>query len=507
MKVLLIRPRPDPDSIGLQSFMMCEPLELEYAAAYLGRFGHQVTILDMVLERAPLEDLLRDHAPDVVGVTGYLNHVGVMKDYARRIKRHDSRCWVVVGGVHAEVEPEVFEDPDIDYVLHSDALESMRALLDGKRIGDFLPVQAARGCVHCCRFCTIYCIYRGRYFRRPVSEIIRDIRHVKSLGFRKFLLLDDNIMSDRDFMLGLCREIQKLDMRWMSQCVIDIGRDKELLAAARDSGCTLLSFGLESISRQSLEDINKGWARPEQYAGLIETITAAGIDVASEMIVGVDSDTLESLRATIDFVASTRIVAPKFYLMTPNAASGRTTGGWTPWVSGLASASSCSFWSPARLASRLYNSLVTLDQSVQAQWAQVENVYQRRADLVPNLVETVKGAAAFETGHLHGSRRGSRQGRPGERRRHCEQPRGLRQVSAGSGRPLLRALSPHGGRGAISRPEGHPEFPGPPGPAGRDREPDHGGAHAFHPGGPGLQHEAHELPHGAHRRVLRRPFQ
>ncbi len=43
-----------------------------------------------------------------------------------------------------------------------------------------------------------------------------------------------------------------------------------------------------------------------------------------------------------------------------------------------------------------YNRLVGLDQAVQAQWAQVENVYQRRADLVPNLVETVKGAAAFE---------------------------------------------------------------------------------------------------------------
>ena len=43
-----------------------------------------------------------------------------------------------------------------------------------------------------------------------------------------------------------------------------------------------------------------------------------------------------------------------------------------------------------------YNSLVALDQAVLAQWGQVENVYQRRADLVPNLVETVKGAAAFE---------------------------------------------------------------------------------------------------------------
>jgi LemA protein len=43
-----------------------------------------------------------------------------------------------------------------------------------------------------------------------------------------------------------------------------------------------------------------------------------------------------------------------------------------------------------------YNSLVQLDQGVRAQWGQVQNVYQRRADLVPNLVETVKGAAAFE---------------------------------------------------------------------------------------------------------------
>ena len=43
-----------------------------------------------------------------------------------------------------------------------------------------------------------------------------------------------------------------------------------------------------------------------------------------------------------------------------------------------------------------YNKLVGLDQGVQGQWAQVENAYQRRADLVPNLVETVKGAAKFE---------------------------------------------------------------------------------------------------------------
>jgi LemA protein len=43
-----------------------------------------------------------------------------------------------------------------------------------------------------------------------------------------------------------------------------------------------------------------------------------------------------------------------------------------------------------------YNRLVALEEGVDAAWAQVENVYQRRADLIPNLVETVKGARDFE---------------------------------------------------------------------------------------------------------------
>ena len=55
----------------------------------------------------------------------------------------------------------------------------------------------------------------------------------------------------------------------------------------------------------------------------------------------------------------------------------------------------CALW-----VSSIFNRLVTLQQGTDAAWAQVQNVYQRRADLVPNLVNTVSGAANFEKSTL-----------------------------------------------------------------------------------------------------------
>lgn len=50
--------------------------------------------------------------------------------------------------------------------------------------------------------------------------------------------------------------------------------------------------------------------------------------------------------------------------------------------------------------SRIYNGMVTMQESVTSQWGNVETQYQRRADLIPNFVNTVKGAAEFEQSTL-----------------------------------------------------------------------------------------------------------
>lgn len=190
-------------------------------------------------------------------------------------------------------------------------------LIVNKRIGDFLPVQAGRGCPNNCSFCSVYCLYRGRYLKRPLEEVLRDVRQVQDLGFKKFLLLDDNIGADRGYLLALCEGLRPLGMQWLSQCDISVGRDPALLAAMAGAGCIALSFGLESLSEQSLQGMDKAWAVPAEYPALLAAVRRAGIDLSTEMVVGGEGDTLASIRATARFIEENRVVVPRFYILTP----------------------------------------------------------------------------------------------------------------------------------------------------------------------------------------------
>ena len=116
-----------------------------------------------------------------------------------------------------------------------------------------------------------------------------------------------------------------------------------------------------------------------------------------------------------------------------------------------------------------YNSLVGLGQAVDAQWAQVENQYQRRADLIPNLVDTVQGAANFEKSTLEAvvqARASVGSINPAE---PAERPGGHGPLPAGAGRAVERAVAPAGRGRALSRAEGEPELPRPAGGSSRAR--------------------------------------
>lgn len=289
------------------------------------------------------EKIPYDTDADVIGIGGVGHAARRAKDIATEFKKRGKI--VFMGGPMVSLVPELAKEY-CDAVMIGDSEETIKELCHDiehgtlkpfyekpitslstplprydlvlkKRIGDFLPVQAGRGCPNTCSFCTISCLFKGRYIRRDIDEVIRDIKYVKSLGFKKFLLVDDNIIADPEYMLELCRRIKPLKMKWMSQCAIQIADNLELLKAVAESGCYVLSFGLESINPEALKSVNKTWCDPREYPRILKTMNDAGIEIASEMIVGLDTDTPESLRATAEFIEKSSIIAPKFYCLTP----------------------------------------------------------------------------------------------------------------------------------------------------------------------------------------------
>jgi len=190
-------------------------------------------------------------------------------------------------------------------------------LLTQKRIGSMLPVQAGRGCTFTCSFCSIACLYKGKYIFRPVDEVIRDIKEVKRLGFNRFYLIDDNIVSNPKYLKELCLKITPLKMNWASQCAIHLAKNAELLKIVRDSGCDLMSFGVESIQQDAIDSLDKPWLKANEHEQNIKILSESGIIVSTEMIVGTDFDTEESIRETYQFVYRNRIPIPRFYILTP----------------------------------------------------------------------------------------------------------------------------------------------------------------------------------------------
>jgi radical SAM domain protein len=115
--------------------MICEPLELEYLVGNIDKAKASVKIIDMILEKKPIEFFINKYRPHIVGMTAYITHVGAVKEMARKIKRLSNKTITVVGGVHAEVVPEDFRSKYIDYIICSNPVETFNKIIDRVRAG------------------------------------------------------------------------------------------------------------------------------------------------------------------------------------------------------------------------------------------------------------------------------------------------------------------------------------------------------------------------------------
>ena len=282
MKILFVRPRPSPETIGLQHVMIVEPLELEVLAALVGP-GDTPVILDMILEKRSFSSLLRREHPDVLCVTGYITHVGIMLEYCAIARTLNPQIRTVVGGVHCEVCPGDLDHPAVDFRVVRNAavvfpllLRHIRGeggipqgvLVPGERVDpaslppfDFaapLPLRSlteryrnryfyifhdrvallktAFGCPYKCTFCFCRAITQGRYAERPLEDVMTELEAIRE---REVYIVDDDFLVDRARVLAFIGENRRrgLDKQYLLYGRADfIARNPDVIRAFRSSG-------------------------------------------------------------------------------------------------------------------------------------------------------------------------------------------------------------------------------------------------------------------------------
>ena len=303
MKILLVRPKPHKDTIGLQHVMICEPLELEYLISNIPddiKSETQAEILDMILEKDSFEDIVTKKKPEFIVFTGYITHVGIIKKMAEAAKNMLPSVKTGVGGVHAEVVPEDFSSEYIDFIYNRNGIDNfnltLRGLINKKSLEEINKeintgdkrstfdykypdrkavkkyrkkyyymfhnpcalIKTSFGCPYNCSFCFCKEITGGRYYTREIKDIIKELASIEE---EEVYIVDDDFLYDRNRLKNFIAELKanKINKKFLVYGRADfIAQNKDIIKELKTVGLQAVIVGIESVRSGDLEDYKKG---------------------------------------------------------------------------------------------------------------------------------------------------------------------------------------------------------------------------------------------------------
>ncbi len=347
MRILLVRPKPDKETIGLQSVMVCEPLELMTLASVLIKNNHVVEIADMILDKRSFEKVLNDFKPEIVGITGYISHINVIKKYANDVKiwsnqnsnqnnnpniskdnnqqmnnqnqfktsnqinnnnqNENENCKVLVGGVHAEVCPEDFKDQNIDLVCKS-ALDLYK-YTKCEDLTDTLPlrdlplkyrkhyyylfhqdcalIKTSFGCPYKCNFC--FCKEIAPYNAREIDKVIEELKTIEQ---EQVYIVDDDFLFNRSRLLEFAQKLKdnKIYKKYLVYGRADfVAQNADVLEILKNVGLQAVIVGIEAASQEELDGYNKK-SDINDNINAIKVLKKLEIECYATVILGVDWD-------------------------------------------------------------------------------------------------------------------------------------------------------------------------------------------------------------------------
>jgi radical SAM superfamily enzyme YgiQ (UPF0313 family) len=176
--------------------------------------------------------------------------------------------------------------------------------------------ETVRGCPFGCNFCSAS-QYNGKKYRyKPVQTIVCEVEAWKRRSRLSFFA-DLNIVSDFDKAKEVLSALQPYKLSWLGNASINVVDDEELLKLLKLSGCSVLGIGMESISSQSLTEMNKKHNIKYDFKEVVRRLHEYNIDVFGNFIFGLDTDTLDTFEKTAAFAVEADIDFPIFQIMVP----------------------------------------------------------------------------------------------------------------------------------------------------------------------------------------------
>ncbi len=319
------------------------PLSIFYLAGLTPR-EHHVNVVDESVQPPGFDDPV-----DLVAITSTTFAIKRAYQIADEFRRR--KVPVVMGGIHAtmlpaealghvdavvlgeaeDMWPKVladFQQGSLQRIYRGTRRESLENLpfprfdlLDHSkyirlpfRRSPIIPIQTARGCPHLCDFCSVSKFWGRRLRFRPVENVVAEIR---SSGADTFFFTDDNFVAHTNRTLELAEALTPMNIRYICQIDSLAHRKPEVIRSIARSGCFLAFVGFESLSAKTLNNTNKAFNNPAQYADLIEILHKHGINLYASFIMGFEHDDPESALATVNFLINQKVSLASFFRLTP----------------------------------------------------------------------------------------------------------------------------------------------------------------------------------------------
>jgi radical SAM superfamily enzyme YgiQ (UPF0313 family) len=187
-----------------------------------------------------------------------------------------------------------------------------RDVMNLRRYAPVNTIMASRGCCNSCSFCAISKL--STYKCRNIDAVIDELRALKR---GSVIFFDPNFFCNRSYVLELMRRMEPLKLHWAACATVDIYQDAELLKAAKNSGCTAVLIGFESLNTNSLNTVNKSFNDTAHFKQAVQTIQSYGININGSFVLGLDSDTEEELLDLPSRVADLGLNLAIFFILTP----------------------------------------------------------------------------------------------------------------------------------------------------------------------------------------------